>query len=119
MTERSEGTPGRHSVTGNVGPGYAQGEIDRMRNRIDELDEQIVALLAERTAAVRILTEHKTDEAAVRSPDRVRAVLARVEMLAERHGMPPRIARETYRALIEELTAMQLVRLARRRGTPV
>ncbi|SHN13235.1 chorismate mutase [Cryptosporangium aurantiacum] len=96
----------------------AQAEIGRMRHRIDEIDEQIVGLLAERTAAVRILTEHKTDEDAVRSTDRVRQVLARVEMLAERHDMPPQIARETYRSLIDQLTTMQLERLAQRRGTP-
>jgi chorismate mutase len=100
------------------GPDAARAEIDRMRRRIDELDEQIVRLLAERTAVVRALTEHKSDEAAVRSPDRVRQVLDRVEALAERHEMPPEVARETYRALIEQLTRMQLELLARRRGAP-
>lgn len=91
-------------------------EIERMRARIDELDDQIVRLLAERTAAVRVLSEHKSDEAAVRSPDRVHQVLQRVEALAERHGMPPEIARETYRTLIDQLTRLQLDRLAERQG---
>lgn len=89
-----------------------------MRVRIDELDDQIVRLLAERTAAVRVLTEHKSSEAAVRSPDRVHQVLQRVEALAGQHGMPPEIARETYRTLINQLTRMQMDRLAERQGTP-
>jgi isochorismate pyruvate lyase len=91
--------------------------IDQARQQIDELDRQIVALLAERTRVVAVLTEHKTDEAAVRSPDRVRQVLSKVERLAEEQGMPPAIAVATYRTLIEQLTDMQLERLEQRRGS--
>ena len=93
-----------------------QARIADQRLLIDDLDRRIVALLAERTRVVRILTENKRDEAAVRSPDRVAAVVARVRALAEEHGMPPGIAEATYRTLIEELTQMQLVRLAERRA---
>lgn len=93
-----------------------QARIADQRLLIDDLDRRIIALLAERTRVVRVLTENKRDEAAVRSPDRVAAVVARVRALAEEHGMPPGIAEATYRTLIEELTQMQLVRLAERRA---
>lgn len=94
-------------------PGLAR--IEELRESIDALDHQIVELLARRTEVVRELTEFKTDERGVRSPDRVDQVLARVSTLAEQHGMPAEIAVATYRTLIGELTRMQLERLAQRR----
>lgn len=91
--------------------------IEQLRGRIDDLDRQIVGLLAQRTEIVRKLTEHKRNEEQVRSLDRVQAVLDRVRGLAERYGMPPDIAVATYRTLIQELTDMQMDRLAARQGT--
>ncbi|WP_052847675.1 chorismate mutase [Streptomyces avicenniae] len=90
--------------------------IAELRVSIDALDRRIVALLAERTAVVRELTEHKRDEQTVRSPARVEEVVSRVRALAEEHGMPPGIAEATYRALIAELTALQMDRLHERRA---
>ncbi|ATO17565.1 chorismate mutase [Micromonospora sp. WMMA2032] len=92
--------------------------IAELRAAVDRLDQRIVELLAVRTRVVRELTVHKSDEAAVRSPDRVRQVLDRVRELADRHAMPPEVAVATYRALIEELTRMQLEMLAARRAAP-
>jgi isochorismate pyruvate lyase len=92
------------------------GRIGELRLVIGELDQRIVALLAERTRVVQTLTEFKEDEDEVRSPAHVDVVLARVRALAEEHQMPPEIAVATYRTLIAELTEMQLRRLAERRG---
>ena len=89
--------------------------IGELRLVIDGLDRRIVALLAERTRVVRELTEFKDDEQAVRSPDRVALVVAKVRALAEENGAPPEIVEATYRALIEALTELQLARLAERR----
>ncbi|MFG1653014.1 chorismate mutase [Micromonospora sp. NPDC049275] len=94
--------------------------IAELRVAIDALDKRIVALLAERTRVVQELTAHKTDEATVRSPERARQVLGRVHDLASRQGIPPEVAVGTYRALIDELTRMQLDMLrARRAAGPV
>lgn len=89
--------------------------IGQARQQIDVVDRRIVALLAERTRIVADLTEHKTDEATVRSPDRVQQVLDKVQALAQEEAMPVEIALATYRALIDALTTMQLERLAQRR----
>ncbi|MBX7267669.1 chorismate mutase [Micromonospora sp. Llam7] len=107
--QQGNGTPGG----GTEGP----ARIAELRTTIDGLDQRIVGLLAERTRVVRELTVHKTDEPTVRSPDRVRQVLDRVHALAVGHGMPPEIAVATYRALIDELTRMQLHMLADRGAT--
>ncbi|MET7867245.1 chorismate mutase [Micromonospora taraxaci] len=103
---------------GSPPTGAADGptRIAELRGVIDHLDQRIIALLAERTRVVQELTAHKTDEATVRSPDRVRQVLDRVSDLAVGNGMPPEVAVGTYRALIEELTRMQLDMLAARRA---
>ncbi|WBC16527.1 chorismate mutase [Micromonospora sp. WMMA1998] len=116
MTDRydagaSAGSPPVDAVDGPA-------RIAELRAAVDRLDQRIVELLAVRTRVVRELTVHKSDEAAVRSPDRVRQVLDRVRELADRHGMPPEVAVSTYRALIEELTRMQLEMLAARRAAP-
>ncbi|MEU7653472.1 chorismate mutase [Micromonospora taraxaci] len=103
---------------GSPPAGAADGpaRIAELRGVIDHLDQRIIALLAERTRVVQELTAHKTDEATVRSPDRVRQVLDRVSDLAVGNGMPPEVAVGTYRALIDELTRMQLDMLAARRA---
>ncbi|MEV5505210.1 chorismate mutase [Streptomyces orinoci] len=93
----------------------SSARLDEFRLAIDELDRKIVALLAERTRVVRTLTELKRDEETVRSRDRVEQVIAKVRGLAEQNGMPPDIVEATYRTLIEELTRLQLERLAERR----
>ncbi|MER7753313.1 chorismate mutase [Kitasatospora sp. NPDC097643] len=90
--------------------------IDELRLSIDALDRQIVALLAERTRVVRELTEYKRDEEQVRSTGRVEQVIDKVRGLAGEHGMPPGIAEATYRTLIDQLTRMQLDRLAERQA---
>ncbi|SBT43359.1 chorismate mutase [Micromonospora auratinigra] len=114
MSERPDHVASAGSPPAGATAGPAR--IAELRATIDGLDQRIVALLAERTRVVRELTVHKSDEAAVRSPDRVRQVLDRVRGLADRHGMPPEVAVGTYRALIEELTRMQLDMLAARRA---
>ena len=90
--------------------------IDELRGSIDELDRQIVELLARRTRVVSELTQYKRDEAAVRSPARAGEVIERVAALAAEHGMPAGIAEATYRTLIDELTRMQMDRLVERRA---
>ncbi|WP_240108453.1 chorismate mutase [Streptomyces sp. MUM 203J] len=118
---RSQGADGEPTVVYVVdrvpAPVTSTGDaaISELRRSIDVLDGRIVSLLAERTDVVRTLTEHKNDEVAVRSKGRVEEVVARVRALAEERGMPPGIAEATYRTLIDELTGLQLDRLAERR----
>ncbi|MFJ8041052.1 chorismate mutase [Kitasatospora sp. NPDC096147] len=88
--------------------------IAELRGRIDALDEQLIAVLAERVGVVREVARHKTDEAAVRAPDRVEQVVAKVRALAEAHGLPPELVEKVYRLLIAELTALELASVERR-----
>lgn len=77
------------------------------RERIDELDRVIVPLLAQRIVVVRALGALKTDEATIRSSDRVAEVLAAVGDIADACGAPRSIVENVYSTLITELTEMQ------------
>ena len=89
-----------------LAPGYqAQAQtLGQLRERIDALDEQIVALLAQRALCVRDATRFKRDAFQVAAPERQAAVYARVRGLAARHepdfpGLPD-VIEATYRTLV-------------------
>ena len=82
----------------------AAATLSELRLRIDSLDEQIVALLAQRAACVRDATRFKRDAFQVAAPARQAQVFERVRKLAARHeaGFPglPGIVESTYRTLV-------------------
>ncbi len=78
--------------------------LGALRQRIDTLDEQIVALLAQRALCVRDATRFKRDAFQVAAPARQAQVFARVRTLAAPHeadfpGLPD-IVESTYRTLV-------------------
>lgn len=90
--------------------------IAELRARIDALDEQLVAVLAERIRVVHRVARLKTDEASVRAPDRVQQVVDRVRASAEAHAVPADLVERLYRLLIAELTELELADVAARRA---
>ncbi|MDW5441881.1 chorismate mutase [Polaromonas sp. SM01] len=94
--------PVRRFITpGHVPQAQSLGEL---REKIDSLDEQIVALLAQRALCVRDATRFKLDAFQVSAPERQAAVFARVRALAAPHesGFPglPDIVESAYRTLV-------------------
>lgn len=80
------------------------GSLAELRQRIDSLDEQIVALLAQRAECVRDATRFKRDAFQVQAPARQAQVFGRVRALAAAHesafpGLPD-IVESTYRTLV-------------------
>ena len=78
--------------------------LGALRERIDALDAQIVALLAERALCVRDATRFKRDAFQVAAPERQAAVFARVRALAadraaEFPGLPD-VVEAAYRVLV-------------------
>lgn len=78
--------------------------LDQLRSKIDDLDEQIVTLLAQRALCVRDATRFKIDAMQVSAPQRQAAVFARVRALAAQHetdfpGLPD-IIEAAYRTLV-------------------
>ena len=77
--------------------------LGELRARIDALDEQIVALLAERALCVRDATRFKRDTFQVAAPERQAEVFARVRALAGRRREFPGlrdVVESTYRTLV-------------------
>ena len=78
--------------------------LGALRTKIDALDTQIVALLAERALCVRDATRFKLDAFQISAPARQAAVFARVRSIAEAHaaGFPPLpdIVEAAYRVLV-------------------
>ncbi|OFU55031.1 chorismate mutase [Corynebacterium sp. HMSC11E11] len=80
----------------------AGATLGTLRRNIDELDEEIVALLARRQHWVTLaaFVKRESGEEAVRAPERVDEVLGKVKALADENGLSHDIAEPTYRALI-------------------
>lgn len=82
--------------------------LAEIRSRIDLLDREIVRLLGQRETLVRRAGRLKSDSAAVRAPDRVAQVVARVRGVAEEVGASPAVVERTYRAMIDAFIDLEL-----------
>ncbi len=90
--------------------------VPEARARIDEINERVVELLAERQAIVDALCELKADaDRTVRDPEREAELLAHVRAVADEAGLPPTLA-ET---LFEEILAHSVERQRRQRADGV
>ena len=111
MNPRQE--PATHSpaVRRFKDPSYREvaATLGELRERIDALDAQIVALLAERAQCVRDATRFKRDLHQVAAPARQAQVFARVRGLAQQHANGfealPDVVEQTYRTLVAGFVA--------------
>ena len=79
-----------------------------VRVAIDELDQTIVALLADRLHYIGEAARIKASRDAVRADPRVAAVIAKVRAAAVANGMDPDFIEPIYRALVERSIAHEL-----------
>jgi len=105
----TESGPVRRFLT----PGYQPkaDTLGQLREQIDALDEQIVALLAQRALCVRDATRFKRDAFQVAAPERQAAVFARVRKLAADQagdfaGLPD-VVEASYRTLVAGFIACE------------
>ncbi|MCP9623061.1 chorismate mutase [Nocardia otitidiscaviarum] len=82
--------------------------LDQVRARIDALDGELVGLLAERQRLVRAAARFKTDEQAVRAPDRVERVVGLARERARAGGLAPEVAEAVWRAMIGAFIELEL-----------
>ncbi|MBM0205825.1 chorismate mutase [Micromonospora sp. NPDC051227] len=81
--------------------------LTEIRAGIDALDRELVGLLARREALVRQAAPLKSDGQAVRAPDRVAQVVARVRTLASEAGADPDLIERIYRGMIQAFIDME------------
>lgn len=82
--------------------------LDQVREKIDGLDRQIVSLIAERGAYVSQAARFKKDSDAVRAPQRVEQVIAKVRALADALDANPDVTEAVYRAMIAAFIEQEL-----------
>ncbi len=79
-----------------------------VREGVDALDRQLVALLAERFAHMRAAARIKTERGQVRDEVRKAQVIANVRSEAERLGVPTELAGELWEQLVEGSIAYEM-----------
>lgn len=86
-----------------------QPDLAGIRAAIDELDERIVGLIAERQRRVEQAGRIKRgqDASAVAAPARVEAVIERVRRHARRVDASPEVVEAVYRAMIAEFIRLE------------
>lgn len=110
-SDQSAGTtPSRAS--GPVGDPGAAPDLRRSRQRIDELDRQLVRVLAERARVVADVVRYKRARH-MRVVDRARedAMLEQIGERASEAGLDPRIARQVLRSVIDGFTLLEVEEL--------
>lgn len=82
--------------------------LQEARRRIDEINERIIELLAERQAVVDELCEIKADDGkSVRDPDREAELLDHVRSVAANAGLPPDLAETLFEDILEHSVQRQ------------
>ena len=82
--------------------------LEDVRAHIDELDRQIVGLIAQRGAYVSQAARFKKDSNAVKAPQRVEQVFLKVRALAEELGANPHVTEQVYRAMVAAFIQQEL-----------
>jgi isochorismate pyruvate lyase len=74
--------------------------LNEVREHIDKIDSEIVALLARRGDFVAQAASFKKTAEEVKAPNRVEQVIAKVISLAQEQGANPEVVESVYRAMI-------------------
>lgn len=85
-----------------------QVSLADVRQQIDQLDDQIVVLLARRQQQVKRASADKQDEAAVRAPDRRKLMMERLASRAVEEGVDPDVVARVYAAMIDAFIDVEL-----------
>ena len=97
-------------MTKEIRPADQCTSMTEVREAIDRLDRQIVALLGERFGYLEAAARIKQDVQAIRDEARIDEVIANVRAVAAGEGVPPDIAAELYRMLIEASVSYEMDR---------
>jgi len=82
-------------------PPEACTRLAHVREEIDALDDELVALVAKRMRYIARAAEIKERPEDIRDDARVEHIIARVRAAAEREGLRPDLAEAVWRTLVE------------------
>ncbi|HEX4863659.1 MAG TPA: chorismate mutase [Acidimicrobiales bacterium] len=93
-----------------AGPGGV--DLDQIREKIDDVDRRLVALLAERASLVDEVVHYKrAHHMAVVDRAREDRMLARIADVAKDGGLDPRVAQQVLRTIIDGFTLLEVEEL--------
>lgn len=75
-------------------------DMTEIRQAIDAIDQEVIALWASRFEYVKAAATFKTSETAVRAPERFAAMLAQRRIWAQEKELNPDVIEELYRDLV-------------------
>ncbi|MEZ4523775.1 MAG: chorismate mutase [Thermomicrobiales bacterium] len=87
--------------------------LEEIRERIDEIDAEIVNLIGQRAACVHEVIRFKSGPEDAHRPDRVEAVIASVRAQAMNSGADPDLVEQLYRHMISWFTESEIQALER------
>ena len=82
--------------------------IEEVRNNINNIDEQIVKLIALRGEFVKQAAKFKKDSDAVKAPKRVEEVINKVKKLAQLNGANEEVVENVYRTMINNFIKAEM-----------
>ena len=82
--------------------------IDEVRNNINNIDEQIVKLIALRGHFVNQAVKFKKNTADVKAPKRVEEVINKVKNLAQLNGANEEVVENVYRTMIDTFIKLEM-----------
>jgi isochorismate pyruvate lyase len=86
--------------------------LDEIREKIDDVDRRLVALLVERSALVDSVVHYKrAHHMGVVDRSREDRMLARIADLAKEQGLDPRVAQQVLRTIIDGFTLLEVEEL--------
>lgn len=82
--------------------------IDEVRNNINNIDEQIVKLIALRGTFVTQAAKFKKDSHDVKASKRVEEVISKVKNIARLNGANEEVVENVYKAMIESFIKLEM-----------
>lgn len=92
--------------------------LSELRAQVDQLDHQIIQLLAQRASVVQHIGELKTTDQEIVAPDRQAQIYQTRRAWAVEHGLDPDLAEQVYRTLIHYFIEQERRQLAERNPAP-
>ncbi|MBV8664403.1 MAG: chorismate mutase [Hyphomicrobiales bacterium] len=117
----AENDPSTHPAywgTPSVDGGKCCASLAEVRDNIDRIDDQIIALMAERGKYVAEAGRFKADPSAVSAPARVEAIIDKVKAIARQDGLAESVADRSFRAMIAAFEDYERDEWRRRNGAP-
>jgi len=97
-------------------PGPECTTMTDVRTGVDQIDRDLIALLARRFAYMDAAARIKPDRGAVRDEGRKAQVIANARAEAAQHGVPDAVVADLWETLVEASIAYELATFDRTRG---